>query len=709
MKADVVAVSPEALATRAATIDELLSDDFESLPALKRDTDRATKRLAAWCNSSTSGDWELFYRRLRRDGHTVADVLTRFGAARRRSTVPLPQWARDADWIQVALHSHGEICSERAPFEHIFSGLADEADIRLWTSADASVTGRFASSARDDLRALLIDSLCGLCAPAVYERFVSSSAGYHAFVEDMTAGGLSRLFDEKPVLLRLVATTTRQWLTTSSELLNRLDGDLERIRHNILHRDAATLVTHVEGGLSDPHHGGRAVLRVEFDDSSSVMYKPRDLRLDVAWHSLVERLNREAPIELRAPEAIACEGYGWTEFIAHFGCNSEQECPRFFRRAGAWLALLHSFAASDIHHENIIAAGDQPVPIDVETLLQGGTTRADVDSQALEAARELIANSVVPVGLLPSYGESADGIHAAGGVASEWPSGTKLVWNHINSDAMRPAMVPETKKAPTNLPRIGMDRHVGLAEHIEDFISGFREYATFLYPTGQQLFDGFAELPVRKVLRPTRFYSMLMQRLKDDRTMDDGVLWSSQADFVARLSDWDSHTDDGWLLQRAERDALLDLNVPLFAAPTDVRRAQDRVRALDTNGIAWQVDVIRHTSPDSSGVRPRQDGARACQMSTEDVVALPSSAFLGEAELIAEEIADHAIRAGPGAAWIGVGWFADSDAAQLAVLGHDLYNGACGIATFLAAHCASLETQTRPTSLWRQSHMCGRH
>ena len=37
MKADAVAVSAEALAARAATIDELLSDEFESLPGLKRD------------------------------------------------------------------------------------------------------------------------------------------------------------------------------------------------------------------------------------------------------------------------------------------------------------------------------------------------------------------------------------------------------------------------------------------------------------------------------------------------------------------------------------------------------------------------------------------------------------------------------------------------------------------------------------------------
>ena len=48
----------------------------------------------------------------------------------------------------------------------------------------------------------------------------------------------------------------------------------------------------------------------------------------------------------------------------------EDGCKRFFRRAGAWLALFHCFAASDMHQENMIAAGDHPVPIDLETILQ---------------------------------------------------------------------------------------------------------------------------------------------------------------------------------------------------------------------------------------------------------------------------------------------------------------------------------------------------
>ena len=62
---------------------------------------------------------------------------------------------------------------------------------------------------------------------------------------------------------------------------------------------------------------------------------------------------------------------------------------------------------------------------------------------------------------------------------------------------------------------------------------------------------------------------MLLHRLKDDRMMDDGVLWSVQADFLARLADWDRDPDPGWPLQRAERSALVELNVPFFVMQSD--------------------------------------------------------------------------------------------------------------------------------------------
>ena len=130
------------------------------------------------------------------------------------------------------------------------------------------------------------------------------------------------------------------------------------------------LVARIDGDLSDPHNGGYSVKIVTFTDGSRVVYKPKDLRAELSWRKLVERLNRAgSPIELKTARTLVRDHYGWAEFIDHIGCADPDGCKRYFRRAGAWLALFHCFAANDMHQENIIAAGEHPVPIDLETIL----------------------------------------------------------------------------------------------------------------------------------------------------------------------------------------------------------------------------------------------------------------------------------------------------------------------------------------------------
>src|SRR5262249_49806060 len=91
------------LINRAATIDELLSDDFEAIPGDKDHAGFGQRRLAAWCQSAASGDWSLFERRIKQDGLDSASVLARLTAARRKRAAPTPQWAADATWILPAL------------------------------------------------------------------------------------------------------------------------------------------------------------------------------------------------------------------------------------------------------------------------------------------------------------------------------------------------------------------------------------------------------------------------------------------------------------------------------------------------------------------------------------------------------------------------------------------------------------------------------
>ncbi len=456
------------LVVRAATIDELLSDDFETLPGQKDDADLAAARLAAWCRSCVSGDWALLSRRLDRDGLSIGQVLARFATARRKASAIAPQWIDDAIWIEAALQSpvkdrDAASAPERAEpcaFEHLFAPVVEQAEALLWAGIDARASDHLTESARACLRQSLLKEMSRLSAPAIYERFAKARAGatpadapkqqqgaatwhYDRFVAAMQAGGFRRLFEDKPVLLRLMVSFARQWINTSRELVMRLDCDLAAIRRDILHSETRSRVSGIEGELSDPHNGGRSVRIVGFEDGSRVVYKPKDLRLDAAWHSLVERLNRAgATVELKAARAIPRDGYGWTEFIGHAGCADEEGCKRFFRRTGAWLALFHCFAGADLHQQNVIAAGDHPVPIDLEMILQAAAEEyksQDAEAQALEAATDVIANSVKTVGLLPAYGRSPDNeVFSAGGMTSDRSARTRLAWSDINSDQMRP-------------------------------------------------------------------------------------------------------------------------------------------------------------------------------------------------------------------------------------------------------------------------------
>ncbi len=724
----------ERLIIRAATIDELLSDEYETLPGQKGDADLATRRLAAWCRSCASGDWALFSRRLDRDGLAITKILERFATTRRKASATSPPWLADAIWINLALQSVGNgdptkmlDKSEPYAFEHLFIPVVEQAESLLCHDIVGTTPSNLRDSARTCLRRSLLKELCGLSAPAIYERFTKARSNnsaapdlrrsglttrYEQFIAEMKGGGFQRLFEDKPVLLRLLAVITRQWIETSRELVLRLSSDLPAIRSHLIESANDALVVKIEGDISDPHNGGRSVQIVTFADGQCVVYKPKDLRLDVAWQKLVERLNHaKAPLDLKSVRAIAREGYGWTEFIKHSGCADKEGCKQFFKRAGAWLALFHCFVASDMHQENMIAVGDHPVPVDLETILQTsmdeqGTT--DAEAQAFDLAVEKLADSVMMVGLLPAYGRSPDNnVFAIGGMTADWNSKIKIKWEGINSDEMRPTKSKVGSNNSPNLPHIG-GQYCKFGDYVDDFVSGFEQYGKFLLRQKSTnsfgLFDNFAGLPVRKVVRATRFYAMLLQRLKDYRTMDDGVMWSAQADFISRLAEWDKETDARWPIQRAERSALLSLNVPHFASPNDsdelrdaagfsirtgsetgLSRANARYREFDEKAIAWQLDVIRANTSSFSKARSVID-VKPAQPEISGMVT--PDIFAREADKIADELSRYAIRQGPGAAWIGIDCLGDAEVFQLAPLGPDLYNGLSGIGVFLAAHAA---------------------
>src|SRR4029077_7834413 len=96
-----------------------------------------------------------------------------------------------------------------------------------------------------------------------------------------------------------MAVVTRQWIDAAREFILRLAADLPAIRRDLIHGSTSKIVD-IASGISDPHNDGRCVLIVRFADGARIVYKPKYLRLDVAWRGLVERFNGAgAPIALK--------------------------------------------------------------------------------------------------------------------------------------------------------------------------------------------------------------------------------------------------------------------------------------------------------------------------------------------------------------------------------------------------------------------------
>ena len=177
------------------------------------------------------------------------------------------------------------------------------------------------------------------------------------------------LLQEYPVLARQLVEAIDRWVAFGLEFLRHLCTDLEAIRETFSPEGDPGTLTGVAGGLGDSHRGGRSVLIAEFRSGLRVVYKPRDLAVDVHFQELLSWLNERGDHPpFRTLKILDRGTHGWVEFVAEQACTSPDEVRRFYRRQGGYLALLHALDATDFHFENLIAAGEHPVLIDLEAL-----------------------------------------------------------------------------------------------------------------------------------------------------------------------------------------------------------------------------------------------------------------------------------------------------------------------------------------------------
>lgn len=155
------------------------------------------------------------------------------------------------------------------------------------------------------------------------------------------------------------------------EWRRRLAGDRRQLQASVGGGRPLGRVLTVQEGLSDPHDGGRTVALVCFASGVRLVYKPRPVGLEAAFQQLLKWWNRRAGgLELFTLRVVDRAAYGWMEHVRQEECHETGAAGRYYERAGVLMALAGLLDATDLHCGNVVACGEYPVLVDLETLLQ---------------------------------------------------------------------------------------------------------------------------------------------------------------------------------------------------------------------------------------------------------------------------------------------------------------------------------------------------
>ena len=337
---------------------------------------------------------------------------------------------------------------------------------------------------------------------------------------------LGALYGEYHELVRLMRLKSHTYFHHLKEVLERTEARRTALARAFNAGRPLGRLCGIRAHLGDSHRGGRSVVRLRFECGTNLVYKPRSLEAERAFASLVDWLNEQAPPGwrgLRAAETLAEDEYGWMRWVENRPCADETQIRSFYIRAGHLLCLLYALSGRDIHHENVLADGDCPIPVDLESLLHPllpsmlPNARTDAERRAWEIA----LTSVQSVGLLPTFitGATEEGTIRAevGGLGAETEQFSPFLAytiRHPGTDGMKLEKTRAVIAPHRNLP-VWSGRPQSADRYVGEIVTGFRTLYEWIAENREtfaaEVENQFSAARCRVIFRPTYLYSQLLR------------------------------------------------------------------------------------------------------------------------------------------------------------------------------------------------------
>lgn len=730
-------------------------------PEMRHAGDRARRRLATWrAQQPFSDDQQRFDERLAADGSSIEELLALLDEPaerlREHASGP-PEWlgetvaayaeSSNGDTEKIGRSTNTASPEGAGNFLTVVEPLIERGRKRLRSEMDrhqqegivavdaAAIEDQLLQALRADLTQVVGRTMVLELNVARLEGTLPGESPEERFQEfiDITAdpGWATRFLAEYPVLARQVVTRIDQWTTSNTELLQRLSDDWPRIRDHFELATGIDTLAELTAAMGDRHGDGRTVSVLKFASGLKLVYKPRSIAVDEHFQQLLGWLNaRGQQPAFRTLRMVECDDHGWQEFVEHRGCTSDEEVAGFYHRQGGFIALLYVLHAVDFHFENLIAAGEHPVLIDLESLFH--PNRWTVGTRSSAPGNTALGDSVLESGLLPRRTFYTDDDTDAGTETSglSGPAGQLTpyqvpYWESIATDTMYLERRRMAIGEGENRPNVAGEA-VNPLDHVDEVVAGFATTYRLLVEHRDELSapDGpiarFADDPVRYIPRPTATYALTLLESYHPDVMRDAM---DRDRIFDRL--WADSTSNSALaaLCPSERLDLERGDIPLITMRPDQthmwdstgRRVDDllrepvmdsvrrRISQLGESDLTRQMWFIKASfttlafGEDRLGWVPRSVTPADTAADTDELISA-ARAVGDRLELLAlgdDDTID----------WVGL-VLVNERSWSLGPAGADLYNGLWGIGIFYA-YLGALTGEDRYTELARRvvTHM----
>lgn len=372
----------------------------------------------------------------------------------------------------------------------------------------------------------------------------TTEARYHYFVEQHfhSKGAILEWLSHYPVLGRLLCEKTTAIINAILQPVARLLQDAHVLFSAPM--PSIPLITDI-AFLGDLHNGGQSVLLFHFRDHTSIVYKPHSLAVDQQFQNLLQWFNdKPIPAPFRTIAVTNRDDYGWVEFVYHQPCEKMTDVTEFYIRQGQYLALLYILNATDMHYENIIASGKDPVLIDLEALFHNNTLYAKTDT-ATNRALSKLNESVLRTSLLPiSIRNTTDIRLDISGLGSQQAQ-QMVAYQFAEpfTDQMRIAKSFIPVKIQHNHPIYEQELFDDAGHFITEIKHGFtamyevimQHREVFLSENGP--LAPFKYVPIRNIVRETQVYSTILDASRHPKYLKNGQAREQLCSIVQKGAD----------------------------------------------------------------------------------------------------------------------------------------------------------------------------